>query len=215
MDIGRAFTYPFEDKDWLKKIAIGGVVTIVPIVNFIAVGYAFRTLRNLLDGQETPLPEWDDWGGDFMLGLIPALAGIVYQIPTWILSMISGIFAGSDSGAAGLLGLVFGCLSAVYGLVLGIIMPAMYLRYARSGEFNTFFQFPEAIAFIRENLSEYIITVLMILVAFIAAGIVGGVACGIGTIFTTFIAGLVSAHLLAQLGGAPLPAKTDSTPSTF
>jgi hypothetical protein len=215
MDIGRAFTYPFEDKDWLKKIAIGGVVTIVPIVNFIAVGYAFRTLRNLLDGQETPLPEWDDWGGDFMLGLIPALAGIVYQIPTWILSVISGIVARGDSGAAGLLGLVFGCLSAVYGLVLFAIMPAMYLRYARTGEFNTFFQFPEAIAFIRENLSEYIITVLMILVAFIAASIVGGVACGIGVIFTTFIAGLVSAHLLAQLGGAPLPDKTGSTGSTF
>ncbi len=199
MDIGRAFTYPFEDKDWLKKIAIGGLVMIIPVVNFIAIGYAIRTLRNLLEGRETPLPEWDDWGGDFMLGLIPALAAIVYAIPSGVLSTIGGALAGNRSGFANLIGFGFSCLAVLYGLALGIILPVLYLRYAKNPEFNVFFQFAEAFAFIRENLSDYIITWLMILAASIVASIVGGIACGIGVIFTSFIALLVSAHLLAQL----------------
>jgi len=199
MDIGRAFTYPFEDEDWLKKIAIGGVITLIPVVNFIAVGYAFRTLRNLLEGRETPLPEWDDWGGDFMLGLIPALAAIVYAIPSGLLSGIAPALTASDSGFLGVIGFLCTCLSVLYGLALGVILPALYLRYAKNPEFSAFFQFPEAIAFIRENLSDYIIAWLMSIVAAIAASIVGSIACGIGVIFTSFLAFLVWAHLLAQV----------------
>lgn len=218
MDIGRAFTYPFEDKDWLKKIAIGGLVALIPIVNFIAIGYAFRQLRNLLEGQELPLPEWDDWGGDFMLGLIPAIAAIVYVIPGWILQAIGGALTRSDSGFVTLLGLGFVCLTTLYGIAYAAVLPAMYVQYARTREFNAFFQFREIFDFIREHLRDYIIAVLMIIVASIAASIVGGILCGIGMAWTGFVAGLVSAHLLAQVarGTEPMvpPTATDTTTDT-
>ena len=29
MDVGKSFTYMFEDKDWLKKIAIGGGILLL------------------------------------------------------------------------------------------------------------------------------------------------------------------------------------------
>jgi len=213
MDIGRAFTYVFEDKDWIKKVAIGGIVTLIPVVNFIAVGYTFRQLRNLLQNQELPLPEWDDWRGDFGRGLLPAVAAIVYLIPAWILQLISGAMTASDSGFVTLLGVGFGCLTALYAIAYVLALPAMYIRYARSDEFNAFFQFAEILEFIRENLGDYIIAVVMMIVASIAASIVGGIACGIGVIFTSFIAMLVSAHLLSQVAGAQ-PAGGPATTTT-
>jgi len=199
MDIGRAFTFAFEDEDWLKKIAIGGVVNLIPIVDLMAIGYALRALKNMLEGQELPLPEWDSWGDDFMRGLIPTIAGLVYSIPAWIFTSIGSAMAGSDSGFVSLLGLGFSCLTFLYGVVAAIVLPAMFIEYAKTNEFSAFWAFADAFAFIRENLSNYIVAVLMCLVAFIAASIVGGIACGIGIIFTSFIAMLVSAHLLSQV----------------
>lgn len=212
MDIGRAFTYLFEDKDWLKKVAIGGLVTLIPIVNFITLGYGIRTFKNILEGQETPLPEWDDWGGDFMRGLIPAIAYIVYGIPIWILSAIgTAIAAGSDSGGVAVVSLFFSCLSTLYGIVLWVVAPAMLIRYAKTNEFASFYAFGEIIAYIKANLREYIVAVVMMLVAGIVAGIVGGILCGIGVIFTSFIATLVSAHLLAQVDRGAEPAVPTTT----
>ena len=51
MDIGRSFTYMFEDQDWLKKILIGGVVNLIPIVNLAATGYFIEAIKNTAEGQ--------------------------------------------------------------------------------------------------------------------------------------------------------------------
>jgi len=65
MDVGKAFGYVFEDKNWLIKLLIGGILLFIPVVNFIPIGYALTALRNVAEGKESPLPEWDDWGGYF------------------------------------------------------------------------------------------------------------------------------------------------------
>ncbi len=183
MDIVRAFTHPFDDKDWLKKTAIGGVVMLIPVVDFIGVGFGFRHLRDLLDGKETPLPEWDDWGGDFKLGLYPALASLIYMIPMWLLSWSP-------------------FLRVVYGLVLSVFLLTFYLRYARDPQFRVFFQFKEAYAFIRANLSEYAVAWLVSLVVAIpisAASGASGWLLAIIVALTAFLAMLISFHLLAQV----------------
>jgi len=36
MDFGKAVSFTFDDPDWITKVAIGGVVTLVPILNFAA-----------------------------------------------------------------------------------------------------------------------------------------------------------------------------------
>ncbi len=200
MDIGRAFTFAFEDEDWLKKIAIGGVILLVPVWGWcVVVGYALRALNNMLEGQEVPLPEWDAWGDDFMRGLMPFIAAIVYAIPSWAISGIGSLMQGSNSGFVNLIGLGFQCVTVLYGIALAVVLPAMFLRYAKTNETSAFWAFSDIFAFIRDNLSNYIVAVLMCLVANIAAGIVGGIACGIGALFTTFIATLVCANLLSQV----------------
>jgi len=99
MDIGKAFTFPFEDEDWVKKLIIGAVLMIVPIANFITIGYMLRTLRNVAEGREKPLPEWDQWGDDFMKGLLVVVAGFIYSLPIVLVSVITDIL-GAVLGSA-------------------------------------------------------------------------------------------------------------------
>ncbi|PKO21777.1 MAG: hypothetical protein CVU38_12955, partial [Chloroflexi bacterium HGW-Chloroflexi-1] len=73
MDIGKSFTYMFEDPDWLRKLGIGTLVGLIGIVfspiliGFIPLlmlmGYTLDVVRNTMDGRQYPLPEWEDWGG--------------------------------------------------------------------------------------------------------------------------------------------------------
>jgi len=207
MDIGKSFSYVFDDKDWLKKVAIGGLLNIVPIVNLIPGGYALRTLKNVSEGKEKPLPEWDDWGGDFMKGLMVFLAWLIYAIPMFILqgfsaaiSAIAGASGSSDAqGVAGVCTVGLSCLYALWGLAVGIILPAAVVKYSKNGEFASFFRFGEIFRFISANLGDYIIALLLSVVAFLVSSIAGGILCGVGLLFTIFWATLVSAHLLGQI----------------
>lgn len=219
MDIGKSFSYVFDDKDWLKKVAIGGLLNIVPILNFIPAGYALRTLKNVSEGQEKPLPEWDDWGGDFRKGLMIFVAWLIYAIPILILQILSAVISaiaaagGTSEGetVASVCAIGLSCLYALWGLAMAVILPAGMIRYARKGEFGSFFRFGEIFRFIGNNLGDYIIALLLTFVAFLVASIVGGILCGIGLFFTTFWATLVSAHLLGQIEMQAAPSAFGST----
>ncbi len=202
MDINRAITYPFDDKDWLKKILIGGILLIIPIVNFIAVGYFIRVLKNLLNGTETPLPEWDDFGGDFMRGLWPSIAGIVYAIPGAIVWSISVAMFASKSGFVNFLGIIFVLIAIVYYIAYALAYPAMLVSFAKKEEFAGFFAFAEIWDYVKSNLKDYIVAILLVIVAFAVASAVGGIALGIGVIFTEPLAMLIAMHLLAQVDRA-------------
>ncbi len=217
MNIGRSFTYMFEDKDWLKKILIGGVVNLIPIVNFASSGYFIEALRNTTEGRELPLPEWDNFGGKFLKGLMAGIAGFLYALPIMIVmgivfglvAVVTGTVSDEDTAATvatACSGLGY-CLMFVYMILLMLILPAATVRYALTGQFGSFFRFGEIMAFIRANLGGYIIALLVALVAGLIAQIVGYIACCIGVLFTLMWAMLVSANLLGNLArGAVQPA---------
>ncbi len=198
MDIGRSFSYAFEDKNWITKVLIGGLLSIVPIVSFIPMGYALRTFRQILEGTETPLPEWDDWGGDFMRGLYITLAGLIYSIPSMILGGIGGALASTNSDVVTILSMGFSCISVIYGLALAVFLPALIITYARTDEFSAFFNFAEAWRMISKNLGNYVVAILMALAISIVASIAGTILCLIGVIFTAFLGQLMIAHIGAQ-----------------
>ena len=58
MDIGRSFSYILEDEDWWKKVLIGGLLTLIPIIGpFYGLGYLLEAIKNVISGREVPLPE--------------------------------------------------------------------------------------------------------------------------------------------------------------
>ena len=209
MDYGKAFTFVFDDEDWIKKLVIGGILSLIPIVNFIVLGYGLKVLKNVAEGAERPLPEWDDFGDYFVQGLMSFLGGLVWAIPLILVGMFSGLISyltGYDvrsdqgfwyySGNACTFGL--SCLSALYGLLMGAVMPAANTKYAISREFAAFFRFGEIFKYISANLGTYIIAVLLTWVAQFIAGF-GLILCCVGVVFTAFWGTLVGNHLMGQV----------------
>lgn len=229
MDIGKSFTYMFDDEKWVQKLAIGGLlalVSVIPLVNIftglVILGYALRVLKNVADGSEEPLPEWDDWGGDWMKGLMVALAGLIYSIPIILVSALTGIvnaIAGYEGsyevqGFVGVCVAGLSCLSGLWGLAEAIVLPAAVIKYADEGEFGSFFRFSEIFRFIGDNLSNYIVAILLAIVARLVASF-GVIACGIGVFFTMFWSGLVNVHLLGQVKAEATPAATSPGQTTY
>jgi len=220
MDIGRSFTFMFDDEKWVEKLAIGGLLvlaSIIPLVNLftglVLVGYCLRLLQNVAEGDESPLPAWDDWGGDWTKGLMVALAGLIYSIPVILIAIFTSIVSAvGDYGSAreieGFLGVCvagLSCISGLWGLAEAIVLPAAVIKYAQEGEFGSFFKFGDIFQFIGANLGNYVIALLLILVArFIS--VFGLIACVIGVFFTGFWSALASSHLLGQVKAQAAPA---------
>ncbi len=206
MDIGSSFTYMFEDEDWIKKILIGGIVAIIPIVNFAAFGYLVQVIRNVRDGQALPLPEWDQFGEYFKNGLFLALIYIIYLIPIFILSCLQSVIPaalaqGGSNDAANAMSVVmicFSCLMGVWGLLVGILFPAILVRFAEVGTFGSGFQFGELLAIIKVNIGSYIVVLLLMWVAQGIIAPLGVILCVVGVIFTMFWSYLMSGNLVGQ-----------------
>ncbi len=214
MDIGKAFTYVFEDPNWIMKVLIGGIVLFIPIVDFAVIGYMLTTLKNVADGQSQPLPEWGDFGNHFMKGLYAFIGVLVYFLPmiliwccvflfTFAGSAVAGS-AGRNGGDAigGLVGIVILCLQCImglYALVAGLTIWAPMTRFAMSAnQLSLFWDFRGTFDFVSKNVANYIIALLLAWVASFVAGF-GVILCFVGVLFTSFWANLVSAHLFGQL----------------
>jgi len=214
MDIGSSFSYMFQDKDWIKKILIGGVVGFVPIVNFAAIGYVIQIIRNVRAGQPLPLPEWDQFGQYFKDGLWIFLIFLVWAIPIIVVSCLYGIGAAAlgqnedMASAVGLISACFWCVMVLWGLVIAAVSPAIMIRYAEIGEFMAGFRFSEIFEVITSNVGNYIIVIILIWVAGLIASF-GVILCVVGVIFTQFWSYLVAGNLMGQLA-----AQSESTELT-
>jgi hypothetical protein len=215
MDIGSAFTFMFDDQDWIKKLAIGGAVVLgafilSPILIGLALflplgGYMLEVLKNVRDGRPTPLPEWADFGSLFSKGLMVFVIGLVYNLPALFFSCVAAginIMAPQlDSDMAEMLVVVAGCLSClqvVLSLAGSFLLPAGLIRYAQTDTLGAAFRFGEVFGLISANLGNYVIAVLVSWVGWIIA-LFGLLLCGVGIFFTYFWAFLVSGNLYGQL----------------
>ena len=225
MDIGSAFTFVFDDDDWIKKLAIGGGIAIGGVILlplllvglllfFPLSGYMLEVIKNVRDGHERPLPEWDDFGGLFKTGFFVFLIGFIYNIPSLVFSCASALaqnapqFADLDSdvvGAVVAIGTCLSCIQFILSIAATVLLPAGLIRYAQFDTLGSAFQFGEMFSFIRNNIGDYVITVILSFVASFIA-FFGVILCVIGVFFTFFWAILVTANLYGQLarkGQAP------------
>ena len=211
MDIGRSFSYVTEDQDWVKKILLGGLISLIPFVGQIyLMGYVVEALRNVIAGRDVPLPEvTEDFGGKLLRGLLLSVITLIYFLPLIIVSTCSGIGSSvlpavmQESDASGVAitswGVCFGCISLILGILAGLHLPFVWSKYAETGEFGEAFKLGEIFEMLKSNIGQTIIVALISGVAGTIALLVGFVACGIGLIFTTFYAQLVTAFLYGSL----------------
>jgi len=199
----------FDDRGWLKKLAIGGVMLFIPIVNFFVLGYWLRTMKQVADGKDSLLPEWDCWGDDFVRGLLVFLALLVYWLPmiaVWLASVIASAIS-PRAGAICSTGVC--CLEVPWAIAVVLAWPAALVQYAKDSEFVAFFRFGEILRPIRDDLKGYITVILLMIVA-------STVASTASVVFlpAMFWAALVYAHLLGQLKAQSMAVAGVPTPGT-
>lgn len=214
MDIGKAFTYVFEDPKWMMKVLIGGVVGLVPIVNFAVLGYMLTTIKNVAEGQQYPLPEWGEFGAHFMKGLYAIVGVLVYYAPLILIYCCLAVFtfgagaamggSGSSSGndaigsVVGIVTVCLQCVGGLYSLVAGVTLFAPMTRFAMSAnQLSIFWDFRTNFDLIMKNATNYIIALLISIVASFVAGF-GIILCVIGVVFTGFWGYMVSAYMFGQ-----------------
>ncbi|RMF06063.1 DUF4013 domain-containing protein [Candidatus Woesearchaeota archaeon] len=139
MDFEKAFMRPFQDG---KKLALGILLSLFPIINLLALGYLAKSTHLVLKKRKAfALPEWDDWGNLFLHGLAAALIGIAWSLlvvlvivamgGTLIFSLLLGRATLSSVFAALVnAGLLVAAVPAVLFLAV-YMLPASFVEYAR------------------------------------------------------------------------------------
>jgi hypothetical protein len=227
MDFGKSFVFMFEDPSWFRKLLIGtllvlaGIIFSVVLIGLIpllmVLGWAQVTLRNVLDGRQHPMPEWEDWGDYLVRGLKLCVALLIWWLPILILmipvimgsALLGNQSASSAAGAGGgVLIACASCLMLLWGIFVALISPAIYVRLAAFDRFSAAFEVGELWAFTRANLGRVILAlILLALAAWILVpliGMLGLVVCLVGVLITLPFSSLweylFMAHLYGQIG---------------
>ncbi len=226
MQIGRALTYPFEDRRWLSKVLIGLAISLVPILNLAFSGYMIEIVRRMSRQESEILPEWENVEKRFIDGLLVTLASLIYSLPLILCCVL--VLAPllpqllSDSldrntvdtlTGIGMIALLCAAGAALlYVIALSFVHPAIVLRYARYGNFGACFQLGEIWRTISKDFGEYTKLWLSVIGVGLVAGIVIAIAGGIlsiipcigtllvyvGSLFAGVYINLVYAHLIGQ-----------------
>lgn len=209
-DFVKPFAYVFEDPRWIPKILLGGLFMLASIFIigiFFVYGYFARLVRNVVEGQQHPLPEWDDLGDFFIEGFKLFAIGLIYTVPIALLLALliipTAIFSSIGDNEAvrtiGGLGVsAVWCMIFPIGLALAIWLPGALLMAVTTGEFSAAFDFGRIARFIRANIGNYVLAFVVWLVARFAAGL-GILLLCIGVIFTGFWALAVAVYAFAQV----------------
>jgi hypothetical protein len=210
MDFSTPFSYPFKDTSWLKKLAIAGLITLIPIVGWLYLfGWGLEITRQIIKGEPVVIPD-TDFGKFVTRGLKAWVVGIVYAIPSLILQIPNGLTnivaqsaSNNDGGGAVLSGLAIltmctTILNVIYSLLLVFVYPAAYGNFiAHNDEISAGLRFGEVFSFIKKAPMAYLLVWIGSLIAGVISGL-GVIACIIGVIFTIAYSTLIMSHFYGQ-----------------
>ena len=223
MDINKALTFVTRDDRWITKLLIGGVLVllsflIIPIL-FVQ-GYLVHIVRNVMDGAEEPLPEWEQWGKLLKDGFNLLIAGLVYTLPVWLLMCCSFIFfipaAVTEGGVAEIMAgigvismMLMSCLFFLFIIAFALIQPAITIQYAREDSLSACLRFSEVLGITRDNIADIVIAVAIVLgLGFVLSlvgivPIIGWIISIFASVYVIFVSGHLYGQIGAKIGGAP------------
>ena len=207
--IAEAFTYQFEDKDWVKKFLLGSLFValsffLIPMP--FLMGYIIRNIRNILKKQPNPLPEWNELGKMYVDGLKFFIYCLGYALPVVLIIVVIAIMvivmavAGNDDMAVffGLLMFPMQLLIMVYSLLMMLVSPVLYIKFANNEPAKNFYNLKQLYKFIKDNIANLLIVILLNAATGFIVNI-GMLFFFIGILPALYYAFSVISHLYGQL----------------
>ena len=169
-NLGESFEYAKEALvgKWVRWILLA-IISIIPVVNFIASGYIVRVLRGI-----KPAPELEDYVQLFIDGLLYFIIMFIWMIPVIIVTMLffGGALIAMISGSDALA--IAGAGAMLIGIPVVFVVMILCLLFAYIGivRFARMEKFGEAFAFgaIKDKIGEigwgnYVISLVVLIVA--------------------------------------------------
>jgi len=175
VELQKVFSYPFKDDEWPLKLLIGIALSLVPIVNFFAIGYAYVIFKTALRREELFLPEWDNWRELFINGFkVFVVAFCYFFIPALFLLFgialvgTAAIFSEEIQNVEQMviIGVFLFLGGGLLYLVALVLSPMAITLFARSNDnFGEAFRLGEIISRIQKVLGDYLLALLIIIAA--------------------------------------------------
>lgn len=154
------------------------VLNVIPVVNFIVLGYFKRVVR--FDLKEPP--KLDDFGGLFVEGLKLVIAALVYAFVPLIIMAVgfaSMLFGGFPGRLLGWTLIAVGVLMVIAILFIGLPALAIFMR---TDDFSKIFAFGEAWNLIQAfGLGNYVILYIVIVVFGLITSAIGSLIPWVGS----------------------------------
>lgn len=169
VDYRKAFSFIAKDPTAWKKILIGGLLSLIPLVNFVSAGFLVVVYRHVVSNvrDEKVLPEWEDFGEFFFKGASAVAVALCYSIafiiPAFIVVLgvgFSTLVAGASGqhlGSAIITSLVTLVFFYGYCTVTGIALSL----YCETLEISSSFQFALILSRLIEMKSAYSVLMLV------------------------------------------------------
>lgn len=205
MDISTAFTFMKNDKEWITKVLIAGLIGLIPIIGqFYITGWGMEITKRYLAGRSDLLPE-TQFGLHIKMGFKAAVVAFVYTLPATLISSFSAFiidfFSSSNSEAMQFFGAAMSCISGflafLLGLVISVFVIAAYMRLIDTGLWKDAFDFAAVWKMVKSSPKTLIILLLLQFLTSLISGL-GVVVCFIGLIFTMPYGISVFSHLIGQ-----------------
>jgi hypothetical protein len=194
--VGDAFAYPFRDPGWVGKIAVQGLILIIPIVGWIATaGWLMLTYDNLRAGRQELAPAGFHLERGIGIFGVVVLYAIVLNIPGSILDGMGSAMSRDNGFAYSPFSALGSLWSLAAQLFLDFLIPSLLVLTARNG-FSGGLDVPRVWALATSQLNNSVIGGAVIF----AAGLIGGlglIACCIGVFFTITYAAAIQAGVAA------------------
>jgi len=189
MDYIEFIKFPFQEKEWVKKLLLGCILLIIPVVNIVALGYFVECIRIGMVGK-TVLPEWVDWETYLKQGLLAILISLAYMgIPllfTFVLQMIP------------ILGVI---VSSVVTLIAGAMVPMAIANSVIGNSLLDAFKFGEIMYNIKKVIDQYAPAyfIMVLIIAIVPVIIVGVPIISFAGVFLLFYSAVVFSNYMGQL----------------
>jgi hypothetical protein len=159
--ISESFKYMFRDENWKTKLAIGGLIGIIPIFDLLLYGYMIDIMKLIYNGVDDELPEFNIIAQliegifgliiSFAYILIPAITLFEYMFLIMGTSLVPDGHAMELSFITGLISIVFVVLYILEIVLITLAMPIALSHYAYTNKLSSIFEFKTILKIVKKT----------------------------------------------------------------